>query len=389
MFCGYIIFIGDHMEQFSIKFRPRSFKDIYGQPTLVQDLSKRAKINNWPKSMLLRGQYGTGKTTAAHIIAMTMQCEHLDEEGNPCLECSSCKSILSERFDRDTMMLDGGQIGQKDSVIEFTSILNVRPMYDKRRVFIIEEADQLSSGAINALLKILESPKENVHFILLSMQQGGIPPAIVSRCQVFNFKPVGITDTMLCMRDLLQKANIWDSLPKDFQFKGLSHIAQISQGSLRTALQHLEKAVVGEYFTPELWENEFAEVSEVTTYKIVEGLLNKSKDDALWASIYKADPSELYNYITLILADVMIFKQTGFLKNEAFGNSTKMLASKPLVDSFFNIMATFPPFSKPYVRKADLLAALALYYLDNKPSEGLKPPTKEDRPQIPIRRVVR
>jgi DNA polymerase III subunit gamma/tau len=95
------------MEQFSIKFRPRSFKDIYGQPTLVQDLSKRAKINNWPKSMLLRGQYGTGKTTAAHIIAMTMQCEHLDEEGNPCLECSSCKSILSERFDRDTMMLDG------------------------------------------------------------------------------------------------------------------------------------------------------------------------------------------------------------------------------------------------------------------------------------------
>lgn len=380
------------MEQYSIKYRPRTLNEIFSQEAVKRDLTKRSKSDQWPKAMLFRGPFGTGKTTAAHIVAMNIQCEHKDEAGNACGKCASCLSIKQEKFDRDTMMLDGSQIGQKGSVIEFTSIISIRAMYDKRRVFIVEEADQLSSGAINALLKVLEDPKEDVHFILLSMQAGGIPPAIISRCQVFDFKPVGVKDTMLALRHILEEEQLWqgEQLPSEFKLQGLSFIAEASKGSLRSALQMLQQAVVGEAFTKEQLEDLFSSVDEVSTYKILDALTSYSDDEAVWHSIYKADPMELFNYITFVLADVMLYKSTGYVNNEQHLHSTKVLASRPSSEKLFRILSSQPQLAKPYMRKADLVSALALFYLD-KPSVAASTPTTDTNSikGIPVRRRVK
>ena len=355
------------MEQFSIDLRPRTFDELLGQDRIKKDLLKRAKTGTWPRAILIQGMYGTGKTTAAQIIAMSLQCQYKDEKGNPCGECPSCKSIIEERFDRDTMRLDGAQIGQKDSVIEFTSVIKVKPMYDPKRVFIIEESDQLSPAAINALLKILEHPQDNIHFILLSMKQGGPPPAIQSRCQVFNFKPFSIKETMLSLKAIMEKMGYWndENIPVTFKTEGLSFIASASKGSLRLALQYLEGALVGEYFTLEQLQEAFSTVDEVATYNILRGILSLSKDEGMWESIYKADAAELYNYMTAVLADVMIFKQTGYIKNEMFLHSTKQLAANPYIDSLFELITNYPALQKPYIRKADLIASLAMFYIKN------------------------
>jgi DNA polymerase-3 subunit gamma/tau len=350
--------------------------------------------------MLLQGQYGTGKTTAAHIIAMTLQCHHPHEDGSPCETCASCRAIMEERFDRDTMMLDGGQIGQKDSIIEFTSVIAVRPLYDAKRVFIIEEADQLSSGAINALLKILETPQDNVHFLLLSMQRGGIPAAIQSRCQIFNFKAIGIVDTMMALKSTMEKLGLWegDTIPVSFKTEGLSAIASSSKGSLRTALQMLEQCLSGECYTAEQITSLLGTVDELSTYKILQQILSLSKDEALWDSILKAEPQELFNYMTSVLADIMLFVETGYLRNEAFGASSRQLANMPLSSELFMTLSTAPQLNKPYMRKADLLAVLMQFYMKNRPAADpvyeknvawLDAQKEQKPPTIPMRQLRR
>jgi DNA polymerase III gamma/tau subunit len=243
------------------------------------------------------------------------------------------------------------------------------PMYDRARVFIIEEADQLSTGAGNALLKILETPQENVHFILLSMQAGGVSNAIQSRCLTFNFKPVGIADTMRALKRIMEKEELWSSpaIPESFKMEGLAAIAGNAKGSLREALQLLERCLEGEYWTAALIQENLGIVDEVATYRILDALLSFSKAEEVWTSIYNSDPGELYNYITLILADAMICKLTGFTKDERFASSTKQLASNSNLELLYSALTNYAPLAKPYTRRADLLAAIANYYMKGAP----------------------
>ena len=355
------------MNQYSIKYRPRTFNDLIGQPALLRDLEKRRKTMNWPRAMLLRGNFGTGKTTAAHIIAMTLQCTQLTATNDPCGECPSCRSIKQERFDRDTEMLDGGQLGHKDSVIDFTSNSRMRALYDKNRIYIIEEADQLSTAAVNALLKILEAPQDNVYFILLSMVNNGIPPAIRSRCQTFNFNPINVKDTMQALKYIMEQEGLWqdENIPVEFRTEGLAAIAVASKGSLREAFQLLERCIVGEHWTQEEIQQAFNVVDETSTFNVLKGLLALSKDYSLWTTIYKADPAELYNYLTLLLTNAMVYKTTGYVDDERFEGSTKQITNSEHFEKLFNWLTTYPQLTKPYVRRADLLAAIINYYKES------------------------
>lgn len=367
------------VEQFSIKHRPSRFEDIFGQDPIRKELITRAKTQNWPRAMLLKGPFGTGKTTAAQLIAMTLQCSNPAEGNQPCLTCPSCKSILEERWDRDTVQLDGGRVGKGD-VIDFTSIVNVRPLYDRNRVFIIEESDQLSTAAINTMLKILENPQSGVYFILLSMVTG-TTGAIQSRCQTYNFKSIATKDVMVALREILKKEGVWEdtSIPDSFRLEGLAAIAESSKGSLREGVQLLEKCLVGEYYTAEAIRANLGIVDEAASYHILNGLLALSKDEAIWSAIYKADPEELYNYITLILSGAMLYKQTGYVNDERFLSSTRSLASRPNLEKLFTILTEYPQLTKPYVRRADLMGAFAKFYASS--------PTVAPA-EVPVRRIA-
>lgn len=357
----------ENVSQYSIKFRPTSLKDVFGQDNIVKSLQSRLKERKFPTATLMQGPVGTGKTTCAKILAMSIQCQHPHEDGSPCLECPSCKSILDESYGRDTVLLDASQFGQKDSAIELTSLINIRPMMDPSRVFIIDEVDQGSQSFKLALLKIIERNYTNrspVYFILLSMENNGVPQSIKSRCQVYNFKSISIKDTMLALRDVMIKDNLWEdtSIPSVFKTEGLSAIATASKGSLRSAMQGLEACIEGKIYSKEEIESFLNVIDEISTFKILDGLLNKTKDDNTWGSIYKVDPQELYNYMTLLLSDSMIYKRTGYINDDRFENSIKKIAGNPNLDYLFTTLTTHPQLCKPYMRKADLLAALASYY---------------------------
>ena len=352
--------------QFSIKYRPFNIDDVAGQPEIVKAVKSRMKERRWPTAILLQGNSGTGKTTIANIIAMSINCENPDENGNPCGTCASCRSLMTNTYDRDVIWLDASQAGIKDSAVELSSLLKTRPMMDKERIICIDEIDQSSQSFKMALLKILEKDysKNPTHFILMSMENNGVPYAIKSRCQVFNFKPISNVDIMKTLFKTLQKIddNQYKEPPESFIKEGLPVIASSAKGSLRTALQNLEACLEAEVYTPDQINDLLGTVDELSTFKILQGLLEKSKDEIMWGNIYRADPQELYNYMTLLLSNAMIYKQTGYVDNESFRNSTVNIANSPNIDKLFDTLTMSPQLNKPYMRKCDLLSALAQYY---------------------------
>lgn len=354
----------DKITQYSIAYRPRRWEDVYGQSVVVETLKRRVSSDNYPKATLLVGPFGTGKTTIAEILAACMQASLPD--GNPDWDHPSNKPILNETFTRDTQRLDGSRIGGKGDVVEFTSILKVKPMYDRRRVLIIEEADQLSTAAQNALLKVLEDPDANTHFILLSMNdKNGVSAPIKSRCQVYSIKSLKTVDLMKAMKHVMEVSGDWQNpnIPDEFKLKGLSLIASTSKGSLRVALQNLESCIVAKAYTADKIGELLEDVADdLKMFKMLQLILDKSNEESLWDAIFDAkDPMHFYNYMSMLVAEAILWKQTGYKYSEtAYG--LEVLGKHKNIQSLFNVLTTHPLLNKPYVRTTDLVAALMSFY---------------------------
>jgi DNA polymerase-3 subunit gamma/tau len=348
--------------QMTIFNRPRKFEDLIGQPSIVKEMVKRRKDNNWPQAILLKGMTGTGKTTTAQLIAMTLNCTSL-QEGNPCLVCPSCRSVIEERFDRDTHQLDGGN-SSKGEVIDFGALSDFSPMYDRNAIFIVEEADQLSTAAKNSLLKILERPRANVYFILLSMINTGIPTALQSRCQTFVFKPFGAKDVMLGLKQVLTTNGLWGSpdIPKEFYLQGLSTIADSAAGSFRGALQILEKCLIGQYWTPELIRDNLGIVDIGTAYGALEKLLGL--DNTFFTDFETLDASEFFGITYALLAEAGVYKFTRTCKNEYFEAQTRAISQNP---NLYDLLKVYDDLqSYTYLKKTLILSKLSRYFAEKK-----------------------
>ena len=153
----------------SISLRPTKLKDVYGLDKLKTFAYKAAKKNEWPEAMLLQAKYGTGKTTAAKILAQMMVCQHPDADGEPCCECPSCKAIVDETWSRDVINLDGAKDKSEDIMEKLDAFTATAPFKDKTKVVILDEMQALSAQCKSKLLKLLESKRGNVHYIFTSM----------------------------------------------------------------------------------------------------------------------------------------------------------------------------------------------------------------------------
>jgi DNA polymerase-3 subunit gamma/tau len=345
--------------QISIKLRPRKFSEVFGQDSVIRELETRKIKNLWPSAILLKGTTGIGKTTIAQIIAMTINCQFHLGNGDPCCECSSCQSIINETFNRDTIRLDGGQSG-KDAILDFTDTISIAPMYDNNHIIIIEESDQLSKQAKASLLKILEKPHKNVYFILLSMVSTGLPPELQSRCQVYNLKTFSTTDLMFGLKGAMEKMELWnsDTVPKGFKIEGLRAIAETSQGSLRTALQCLEKCLVGEFWTPALIKDNLGIIGFEQTSDVLMRLLNG--ETSVLIDISTVDFKEFFEYSYTVLSSAFASKINRYKDvPEYYESRTKIIGEHPHLLMLLNIYSNLS--SLPFIRKAQAIALFAGY----------------------------
>jgi len=352
--------------QWSIERRPTSLGELYGLNNIKTYYYEKAKTKAWPKAILLRGQYGNGKTTAAKIIAQMMVCQNPKPNGDPCGECPECQAIISERFDSAVQMLDGGQTG-KAEVVDIVSEFAYGTSFYPRRVMIIEEIQELSAAAKNSLLKILENPRDKIHFILLSMEMSG-NSGFASRCVPFNFKRVPVKELMFFLKQTMEREGLWNdpSIPDEFRMRGLATISQVAQGSIRQALQLLETCIIGKYFTAQEIVDNLGVADESmlidTLLKLCDG-----NDPEVWGEIQKYEPFEFFSLGYKIVADAAIFKISGYLSpeteaNSFFSNNTRSLAGKPAFPELLKAFDTLSPNSKPFLRKSELVSALLPVY---------------------------
>ncbi len=170
------------------KYRPRTFSEVYGQEHITETLKNEIASGTTVHAYLFTGTRGTGKTSCAKILANAVNC-NVSKDGNPCLECESCKTSLNGD-NTDIVEIDAASNNSVEDIRNLREQINFAPASSKYRVYIIDEVHMLSLSAFNALLKTLEEPPAHVIFILATTEVHKLPATILSRCQRFDFRRI-------------------------------------------------------------------------------------------------------------------------------------------------------------------------------------------------------
>ena len=217
------------------KYRPQSFGELIGQEHVQKTLSNAIESRRIAHGYIFSGQRGTGKTTVARILARCLNCIN-GPTPNSCGVCASCLEI-SAGSSVDVIEIDAASNRGINEMREIRENVRYRPARDQFKVFIVDEAHQITKEAFNALLKTLEEPPDWVVFILCTTEANEIPNTIASRCQHFTFRSVDFAELMARMRFIVGEERI------EASDETLSVLAQAGEGSVRDALSALDQAI--------------------------------------------------------------------------------------------------------------------------------------------------
>ncbi|MCR4695413.1 MAG: DNA polymerase III subunit gamma/tau [Pseudobutyrivibrio sp.] len=218
------------------KFRPQTFDEVKGQDHIVTTLKNQIKTDRIGHAYLFTGTRGTGKTSIAKILARTINCQHPDENGNPCMECPICKAITANNS-MNVIEMDAASNNGVDNIRQIVEEVAYPPTEGKYKVYIIDEVHMLSTGAFNALLKTLEEPPSYVVFILATTEVHKIPITILSRCQRYDFRRISIDTIAARLKELMDKEGI------EVEERALQYIAKAADGSMRDGLSLLDQCI--------------------------------------------------------------------------------------------------------------------------------------------------
>lgn len=226
------------MEEYIVsarKYRPMTFDSVVGQSSLTTTLKNAVKSGKLAHAYLFCGPRGVGKTTCARIFAKAINCEHPREDGEACNECESCKSFNEQRS-YNIFELDAASNNSVENIKALMEQTRIPPQIGRYKVFIIDEVHMLSTAAFNAFLKTLEEPPSHVIFILATTEKHKILPTILSRCQIYDFERMTVSNTVNHLKRVAEKEGI------KYEEEALSVIAEKADGGMRDALSIFDQA---------------------------------------------------------------------------------------------------------------------------------------------------
>jgi DNA polymerase III subunit gamma/tau len=219
------------------KYRPQKFSDVIGQEHVTQTLKNAIDQERIAHGYIFSGHRGIGKTTVARILAMALNCRSAAKPvPEPCGICESCTEIRAGNS-VDVIEIDAATNRGIDEIRELREAARYLPARDRFKIYILDEAHQITDAAFNALLKTLEEPPAHVVFMLATTQPEDIPQTIRSRCQHFSFRAVKFAEILGQLRELTRRENI----PADVD--ALALLAEAGDGSIRDALSILDQAI--------------------------------------------------------------------------------------------------------------------------------------------------
>jgi DNA polymerase III subunit gamma/tau len=219
------------------KYRPQKFSEVIGQEHVTRTLQNAIEQGRTAHGYIFSGHRGIGKTTVARILAMALNCRSKSTPvPEPCGICESCTEIRAGNA-VDVIEIDAATNRGIDEIRELREAARYRPARDRYKIYILDEAHQITDAAFNALLKTLEEPPDHIVFMLATTQPEDIPQTIRSRCQHFSFRAVKFDAIVAQLRDLVTREQI------EADDDALALLAEAGDGSMRDALSILDQAI--------------------------------------------------------------------------------------------------------------------------------------------------
>lgn len=303
----------DHYIVSARKYRPSTFGTVIGQKALTATLKHAIATDRLAHAYLFCGSRGVGKTSCARIFAKTINCLNRTPDGEACNECDSCRAF-NNGTSLNIIELDAASHNGVDDIKALIEQVLVPPTEGRYRVFIIDEVHMLSSAAFNAFLKTLEEPPEYVIFILATTEKHKIIPTILSRCQIYDFNRITVTDMVEHLKNVASAEGI------TVDPAALNVIAGKADGAMRDALSIFDQvaaASMGNITYQNTIEN--LNILDSAYYnRLVDAFLKGDVPEALL--IYKEirdkgfDSQFFINGLALYLRDLMLAYQPSTLQ---------------------------------------------------------------------------
>ncbi|MGB8890006.1 MAG: DNA polymerase III subunit gamma/tau [Candidatus Korobacteraceae bacterium] len=259
------------------KYRPQKFSEVIGQDHVTRTLKNAIEQGRIAHGYIFSGHRGIGKTTIARILAMALNCQSQDHPvPEPCGVCDSCREIRAGNA-VDVIEIDAATNRGIDEIRELREAARYRPARDRFKIYILDEAHQITDAAFNALLKTLEEPPSHIVFMMATTQPEDIPQTIRSRCQHFSFHAVRFDDIVQQLRDIAKQEGI------EADDNALAMLAEVGDGSMRDALSIMDQAIAccGNTLSGEVVRGLVGTVSSDVLEGVMDAVARNSSEDVL------------------------------------------------------------------------------------------------------------
>jgi DNA polymerase-3 subunit gamma/tau len=259
------------------KYRPQKFSEVFGQEHVTRTLRNAIEQGRIGHGYIFSGHRGIGKTTIARILAMALNCQSQQHPvPEPCGVCDSCREIRAGNA-VDVIEIDAATNRGIDEIRELREAARYRPARDRYKIYILDEAHQITDAAFNALLKTLEEPPGHIVFMMATTQPEDIPQTIRSRCQNFAFHAVRFDDIVAQLRSIAEQEKI------KADDNALAMLAEAGDGSMRDALSIMDQAIAscGPTLSAEVVRGLVGSVPSEVLEDVMDAVARNSSEDVL------------------------------------------------------------------------------------------------------------